>query len=111
MPKLLIPPRESAAREGPGRRVVMAALLALALAVPAYEGGRVCLARWRSMYGQSTYVETPVTTTLVDSFRAVATPVQKSVGSVLHNVPWNPSLTIPVALAWAFFAIQFLRRS
>ena len=97
------PPRRSRLR------TVLTILLGLALAPLVHEGALLCVANWRAMNGETTYVQTPVLDAIGVTLNQSSDSVQTTVGGFFHNLPWRPEYVIGVALAWAAGGAYLLR--
>lgn len=99
-------------KEYPGRkRKLWWLILLLALLVPlAYEYSKICIARWRALYGQAQTVSTPLLDALDNLVNTLSAYAHRSVSEILLDVPWRPGLIIPLAFGWAFAASLLLRK-
>ncbi len=94
----------------PKRRAVLAILVGLTLGPLIFEGSALCVCWWRSMYGQVITAETPVLDVMDRGVQTVSRAMRLSTSRVFQNVPWKPSLVIPLACAWALGGCLLLRR-
>lgn len=94
----------------PKRRALVAVVLGLAFSPIVFEASSLCAAQWRSMNGPIVTVQTPVLDTFAWLFGSIWAIASQTVGKAFHNIPWRPSLVIPLTFAWAGAASLLLRR-
>src|SRR5690349_9472696 len=99
MRKLSRPPIEDPAPDTSRRKLIVAVALGMAIAPLVYEGAALCVARWA-----------PVLDAIGRGVEPVLKSVQRSTSRTFKNVPWRPTMVIPVACAWAFCGSFLLRR-
>lgn len=92
------------------RRVGSLVLLFLLLVPLVYEYSKICVARWRALYGQVQTVSTPLLDALDGLVNALLVYVHRSVSEMLFAMPLRPGLIIPLAFVWAFAASLILRK-
>jgi hypothetical protein len=91
-------------------RRVVAALVLLLLAPPAYEEGLLCYARWRALTGPVIEVNTPVLDAISDGARVVRENVQEFARPVTRHSTWSSSYMIPFVAFWTVVGVLLLSR-
>jgi hypothetical protein len=74
------------------------------------EAAAVCLAQWKGLFGPIATVETPVLDTLKWLAQALAHDAHATVRAYFNNLPWKPSLVVPIGGACAALAMLILYR-
>jgi hypothetical protein len=91
-------------------RRICVILVGLALSPLVYEASAICAAQWRTMWGASVTVETPVLDAFGRYGRSVALETRRKLETSVRDHHWRPALVIPLACAWAGLASMLLRR-
>jgi hypothetical protein len=76
-----------------------------------YEGGRVCVARWRSMLGTHSEVDTPIWNHVVSAYRSGADEWQYRVGRRIAPGQWSAGMAVPAVIFVAVASTFFLRNT
>lgn len=75
-------------------------VLGLCLTPLIYDGTKICLASWESLFGPSTEYETPAIDALTSTFDAVYSAARDQTSAPFRAVPWSPSHVFAVAAVW-----------
>jgi hypothetical protein len=94
----------------PTVRTVVALALGILGAPLVYEASALCAAQWNAMYGTVQPVKTPVLDTIGALWTKTLYELKEPVARTFANLPWKPSLIIPLAGLWAFCCVLLLRR-
>ena len=87
------------------------ALIFVALLPLIFEGTKICVAQWKSLYGPVETARTPVLDYLSELFQQAGGEVRRLSGSMFSGQPWKPVVVIPVTLIWTGIGVWILRRS
>lgn len=86
-------------------------ILGIVLLLPIlYEVALSSVANWRSIWGPTQHVETPVLLFLGHVWHDLVRSTGTRSAAIFARVPWQPSLVITVGILWAIFMSVPLRR-
>jgi hypothetical protein len=102
------------ALETPRRRkskapLVYLLVLILIVAPPAFELGKVGLAR-AQLFGLTNPVATPLLDLLSSTWETGQSDVRDWITPMMLNLRWSPGLVVPIAFFWTAVAAMMLRR-
>ncbi|GAC1335945.1 MAG: hypothetical protein NVSMB14_03500 [Isosphaeraceae bacterium] len=85
-------------------------VLGLILTPLIYDGTKICLARWQSMYGPAVEFETPAIDALTSTFHALYSATRDQTSEPFRNVPWSPPHVLGIAAVWVACGSMLLLR-
>ncbi|MBY0395675.1 MAG: hypothetical protein K2X91_04280 [Thermoleophilia bacterium] len=105
--------KNNAMRPPGGHRTLVRVVLVLTLlASPLiYEGGRVVFARWQSMMGTYTEVETPVWNQITAAYQSAVDEWDYRVGRNIAPGKWSADMAVPAVIIVAIGSTFFLRNT
>lgn len=86
-------------------------LVSLIVSPLAFEGAKVCVARWRSMLGTHSEVETPIWNNVVAAYRSASDEWYYRVGRGIEPGQWSAGMAVPAVIVVAIASTFFLRNS
>lgn len=92
-----------------GRRGRVLIVLALVLAVPAFEEGKVIVARWMTMMGHPASAHTPVLNLLGGWYSSAWSSAAMRIRPLFHEPPWKFGPMMLVAALWMLALVMLMR--
>lgn len=90
-------------------RTTLVLIVSLAITPLIIDGSKVCVARWRAMYGPVPTIQTPTLDLVSDVISDYRREIRTTTTRFFNNVPWRADVVISGLGLCAILACYFLR--